>query len=208
MNENKKDSRSTVRFLDSESVEKTCDALSVFKIKNVKLVNVLWWMTEQNSTQVVQKMLWAVVSDITVKNILTLKLMTHKLMFKLSKSDIIFKISEIKKVNINSLQTFLLFNVLYLFISSRTIVKVEEGQVSALIDISTKVNLVKECILQKLNVSYTVNGCLWLIDINNQKTVLCDICENVEIQIDSIEVLQFLLIIEKVSQLMILDMSY
>ena len=41
MNENMKDSRSKVRFLDSESVEKTCDALSVFKIKNVKLANVL-----------------------------------------------------------------------------------------------------------------------------------------------------------------------
>jgi len=99
-------------------------------------------------------------SDITVRNILTSELMTHKLMFKLSKSDIIFKISEIKKVNINSLQTFLLFNVLYLFISLRTIVKVEEGQVSALIDIDAEVNLVKECILQKLNVFYTVNGCL------------------------------------------------
>jgi len=127
MNEDKEDSRSTIRFLESESVEKAHNALSVFKIKNVKLVNVLQQMTEQNSTQVVQKMLQAVVSDITVKNILTSRLMTHKLMFKLSKSDIIFRISETEKVNINSLQTFLLFNVLYLFISSRTIVKVEEG---------------------------------------------------------------------------------
>jgi hypothetical protein len=41
MNEDKKDSRSKVRFLDSESVEKNCNASSVFKIKNVKLVNVL-----------------------------------------------------------------------------------------------------------------------------------------------------------------------
>jgi len=77
-----------------------------------------------------------------------------------------------------------------------------------LIDINAKVNLIKEHILQKLNVSYTVNGCLQLIDINDQKTVLHDIYENVEIQIDSIKVLQFLLIVEKVSQLMILDMSY
>ena len=103
MNENKEGSRSTVRFLESESVEKACNALSVFKIKNVKLVNVLQQMTEQNSTQVVQKMLQAVVSDVTVKNILTLRLMTHKLMFKLNKSDIIFKISETEKININSL---------------------------------------------------------------------------------------------------------
>jgi len=41
MNKDKKDSRSTVRFLDSEHVEKICDALSVFKIKNVKLTDVI-----------------------------------------------------------------------------------------------------------------------------------------------------------------------
>ncbi len=146
--------------------------------------------------------------DITVENILTSELMTHKLMFKLSKSNIIFKISETEKVNINSLQTFSLFNVLYSFISLRAIVEVEEGQVSALIDTDAEVNLVKECILEKLNVSYTVDGCLQLIDINDQKMMLYDICENVKIQIDSIEVLQSLLIIEKASQLMILDMSY
>ncbi len=77
-----------------------------------------------------------------------------------------------------------------------------------MIDINAEVNLVKECILQKLNVFYTVDGHLQLIDINDQKTVLYDICENVEIQIDLIEVLQFLLIVKKVSQLMILNMSY
>jgi len=81
-------------------------------------------------------------------------------MFKLSKSDIIFKISETEKVNINSLQTFSLFNVLYLSVSSKAIVKVEKGQVSALIDTDAEVNLVKEHILQKLNVFYTVDGCL------------------------------------------------
>jgi len=60
-------------------------------------------------------------------------------------------------------------------------VKVEEGQISALINTDAKVNLVKEHILQKLNVFYTVDGCLQLIDINDQKTVLHDICKNIEI---------------------------
>jgi len=46
MNEDKEGSRSTVRFFESESVEKSCDALSVFKIKNVKLADVLQQMTE------------------------------------------------------------------------------------------------------------------------------------------------------------------
>jgi hypothetical protein len=40
-----------------ESVEKTCDASDMSKIKNVKLANVLQQMMKQNSTQVVQKML-------------------------------------------------------------------------------------------------------------------------------------------------------
>jgi len=87
-------------------------------------------------------------------------------------------------------------------------VKVEEGQISALINTDAKVNLVKEHILQKLNVFYTVDGCLQLIDINDQKTVLHDICKNIEIWIVLIKVLQFLLIVEKASQLMVLDMSY
>jgi len=46
MNEDKKDSRPKVRFLDSESVKKICNALSVLKIKNVKLANVLQQMTK------------------------------------------------------------------------------------------------------------------------------------------------------------------
>jgi len=41
MNKDKEGSRSTVRFLESESVEKACNALSVSKIKNVKLADVL-----------------------------------------------------------------------------------------------------------------------------------------------------------------------
>jgi len=53
MNEDKEGSRSTVRFFESKSVEKACNASSVFKIKNVKLMNVLQQITEQNSTQVV-----------------------------------------------------------------------------------------------------------------------------------------------------------
>ena len=41
MNENKEDSRSMMRFLESESVEKTHNASGVSKIKNVKLADVL-----------------------------------------------------------------------------------------------------------------------------------------------------------------------
>jgi hypothetical protein len=155
----------------------------VFKIKNVKLVNVLWQMTEQNSTQVVQKMLWAVMSDITVKNILTSELMTHKLMFKLSKSDIIFKISETEKVNINSLQTFC-----YSMFSTHSSVQEQLWRLKK-VKYQHWLTWCRSEPCQRMHSSetqcfYTVDGCLQLIDINDQKTVLHDICENVEIQID------------------------
>ena len=41
INEDKEDSRPTVRFLESEGVKKARNASSVLKIKNVKLMNVL-----------------------------------------------------------------------------------------------------------------------------------------------------------------------
>ena len=46
MNEDKEGSRSTIRFFESKSVEKACNASGMPKIKNVKLVNVLQQMTE------------------------------------------------------------------------------------------------------------------------------------------------------------------
>ena len=41
INEGKEGSRSMIRFLESESVKKVCNASGVSKIKNVNLVNVL-----------------------------------------------------------------------------------------------------------------------------------------------------------------------
>jgi len=41
MNEDKEGSRSTIRFFESESIKKACNALGVSKIKNVKLADVL-----------------------------------------------------------------------------------------------------------------------------------------------------------------------
>ncbi len=85
----------TVRFADSKDKTKVSDEFAALKIKNVRLVNVLCQMTEENSTQIVQKMLHAVVSDITVKDLLTSEFITHKMMFKLKKPDIMIKISEL-----------------------------------------------------------------------------------------------------------------
>jgi hypothetical protein len=80
-------------------------------------------------------MLCVIVSDITVENILMFEFITHKLMFKLSKSDIIMKISDIEKISINSIQLCQLKNVLYLSVSSRAAVNVDEKQISVLLDL-------------------------------------------------------------------------
>jgi len=49
-------------------------------------------------------MLCVIVSDIIVENIFMFEFITYKLMFKLNKSDIITKISDIKKISVNSIQ--------------------------------------------------------------------------------------------------------
>ena len=82
-------------------------------------------MTEQNSAQIIQKMLCTVILNITVEDILTSELITYKLMFKSKKFNVIIKISELNRVNINSIKIYWLLNVLYSSASSQVIVKVE-----------------------------------------------------------------------------------
>jgi hypothetical protein len=162
-------------------------------------------MTEQNSTQVVQKMLWAVMSDITVKNILTSELMMHKLMFKLSKSDIIFKISETEKVNINSLQTFC-YSMFFTHSSVQEqlwrLKKVKYQHWLTLCRILSKNAFFRNSMFLYSRWLFAIDWHQWSKDCASWHLWECW---------DSnwlIEVLQFLLIVEKVSQLMILDMSY
>ena len=204
----------TVRFvnsiLKSKEKQKTeiSDESAVLKIKNVKLINILCRVTEQNLTQIVQKMFCTVISDITVEDILTSESVTHKLMFKSEKSDVIMKISELNRINVNSIKIYQLLNVLYSLISSWVIVKVENECVSALLDFRAKVNLMQKSVLQKLSILYTVNIRLKLVNINDDEIMLWNICENVEIQISSVSVLQFLLIVESASQFMMLRTLY
>ncbi len=102
-------------------------------------------------------MLCVIVSDITVKDILTSELITHKLMFKLSKLNIIAKISDIEKISVNSIQLCQLKNVLYLSVSSRAAVNIGEKQVLILLDSEVKVNLVEKEVLKRLNISYFID---------------------------------------------------
>ena len=152
MNVDQSESR-TVRFADSilKSKEKQkteiSDESAVLKIKNVKLADVLCRVTEQNSVQIVQKMLCAVISDITVENILTSESVTHKLMFKSEKLNVITKISELNKINVNSIKTHQLLNVLYSLTSSQVIVKIRNEHVLTLLDSGAEVNLVQKSVL-------------------------------------------------------------
>jgi len=126
-------------------------------------------------------MFCVIVSDIIIEDIFMFESITHKLMFKLSKSDIIEKISDIEKISVNSIQLCQLKKVLYLSVSLRAAVNINEEQISALFDLKMKVNLVEEKILKRLNISYFIDCQLRLVNINNKKTILCNIIKNVSV---------------------------
>ena len=129
MNVNDSESKA-VKFEESAVKDKKRteddDESVVSKIKNVKLADVLHRMMKQNSTHVIQKMLCAVVSDIIVENILTSEFIAHKLMFKSEKSDLIVKIFETERINVNSVKTHCIMNILYFSASSCAVVDIED----------------------------------------------------------------------------------
>jgi len=93
------------------------------KIKNVKLINVFHYAVKENSTQVIQKMYHVIVLNIIIEDILTFKSITHKLMFKSNKLNMIVKIFNIEKISIKSVQ---LQNVLYSSVSLKIAVEIDE----------------------------------------------------------------------------------
>ena len=131
-------------------------------------------------------MLCVIVSNIIIEDIFTSEFITHKLMFKLNKSNIIMKISDIKKISINSIQLCQLKNVLYLLVSLRAVMNVNEKQISVLLDLKMKVNFVEKKIFKKFNIFYFIDCQLRLMNINNEKTILHNIIKNVSIQISLI----------------------
>ena len=90
------------------------------------LANVFHRMMKQNSIHIIQKMFCAVVFNIIIENILTSELIIHKLMFKSEKSDFIVKISETERVNVNSVKTHHITDILYFSVSSCAVVDIED----------------------------------------------------------------------------------
>jgi len=210
MNVDKSDTHWMIKFADSKEKNKTTDKLtsSASKTKNVWLTDIFHCAVEKNSIQIIQKMLCIIVSDIIIEDILMSESIIHKLMFKFNKSDIITKISDIEKINVNSIQLCQLKNVLYLLVSLRAAMNIDEKQISALLDLKMKVNLVEKKILKRLSIFYSIDCWLKLVNINDEKTILCSIIKNVSVWINLICVIQSLLIVKKASQSMILNMSY
>ena len=180
----------------------------IFKIKNVKFADVLYRMMKQNFIHIIQKMLYAVVFNIIVENILTSELIAHKLMFKSEKSDLIVKIFKTEKINVNSIKTHCITNILYFLISSHTVIDIKDEWVKALFNFETEMNLIQKIILQSMKILYIMNMRLCLMNINNNETVLWDIYKNIKVKINSVSVLQSLLIIKNFSQLLVLEMIY
>jgi len=126
-------------------------------------------------------MLCIIVSNIIIEDILMFESITHKLMFKLSKSDIITKIFDIEKISVNSIQLYQLKNVLYLSVSLRAVMNIDKRQISALLNLRTEINFVEKKILKRLNIFYFIDCQLRLMNINNKKTILCNIIKNVSV---------------------------
>ena len=150
MNVNKSESKA-VKFEKSVVKDKKKikddDEFIVSKIKNVKFADVLHRMMKQNFTYIIQKILHAIVSDIIVENILTFEFIIHKLMFKPKKSDLIIKIFETKRINVNSIETHHITNILYFSVSFCAVIDIEDEQVKALFNFRTEMNLVQKMIL-------------------------------------------------------------
>ncbi len=84
----------TVKFTESKRKKKTISDESLkFKIKNIKLSDILWRLAEENFTLMLQKMLKVMTLNIIIEDLLMFKNVVYKLMFKLTKSDIIDQIS-------------------------------------------------------------------------------------------------------------------
>jgi hypothetical protein len=127
--------------------------------------------------------------------------------FKFNKSDIIVKISDIEKISVNSIQLCQLKNVLYLSVSSRAAVNVNEKQISVLLNLKVKVNLVEKRFLKAQHILF-----YWLLTQTNKhqqwKNNSVQHCWECICLNNLICVIQSLLIIKKASQSMILNMSY
>ena len=195
-----------VRFTNKEPTKdkgkgKAVEEGAAPKIKNVKLMDRLATMGKDNPTQVVKKLLDTVVTNITVEDLLTSG-SVHKLMFKPAKPDII------DKIQVNAVGTVQLSDVLYSSASPRAMVQVNGQSVSVLLDTGAEVNLIEESLVQRLGVAYTVDQRMKLVDVNGNETVLRGICENIEISIGPVSVVQSLLVVERASQPMILGMPY
>ena len=92
-------------------------------------------------------MLHAVVFNIIIENILTSKFITHKLMFKSKKFDFIVKIFKTEKINVNSIKTHYITDILYFSVSSCVVVDIKNKQVKVLLNFRTEMNLVQKMIL-------------------------------------------------------------
>lgn len=96
----------------------------------------------------------------------------------------------------NHVKTVIIINTLYSFVNLRAAVNIGDKQMSTLINNETKINLIKKKTLKQLNVSYTVNERLQLININEQKMILHEIMKNIKIKINLMKIIQSLLIMK------------
>lgn len=202
-----------VRFrTGGKAQERAPAAVKEPKVKNEKLQNLFKQMAEENPVIVLEKMLKATIPDITVGDLLTSGIHTHKYMFKPAKPDVI------KRVNVRSggisvqngkiRGSYELDNVLYSSASPRAAVDVNGCRVSSLVDSGAEVNLIEVETCRRIGIPYTADVRLKLVGIDRTETTLLGVCENVDISVGPVTVTQTLLVVEKASQPLVLGTPY
>lgn len=146
-----------MKFITSKDKKKIINRqASVFKIKNIKLQNILHKMTEENLTQILQKILKITVSNIMIKNLLTSVSITHKMMFKSVKSNIINCILNLSKIQINSTE-IKIKKSLYFSVNLCAVIEIKNVRISVLLNTEMKINLIKMKLIKSLKILFTVN---------------------------------------------------
>ena len=191
--------------------------------KNIKLADVLKKQGEDNPV-VTEKMLKAVIPDITVGDILSSGMGTHKMMFKPLKQEVMDKLGVGKRLVVAGQHakvtragagggmihqvTARLTNTLYSSACPQVPVEIGDIKTMALLDSGAEVNLIEASVLSQAGVPYLADSNLTLVDVNGKHTSMLGMVENVEITIGTFTYTQSLMVVEKASSAVILGMPF
>ena len=105
-------------------------------------------------------------------------------------------------------QTFIITNIFYSTASPKIVILINNRKLIYLIDTGAEIYLIREEKTHELGLNYITDRRLKLIDMNRDETIIMGICENVEISISPVTVVQTLMMVENASQDLVLGTPY